>query len=230
VKIEAVLFDGYGTLFAGGMECLYEVCGDIANDQGLDQDGRALLEIWDGYFFPMVREGKVFSNFREINNVSLGKVFEQLQIDSPTEGYIDRFFDALGRVSLYGDVKPTLGRLEVPHGVVSNADTDHLQAALSSNCLSFELVVSSESAECYKPNPSIFDPALDALGLPPECVLYVGDSQEDDIVGAKRVGLPVAWLNRDGAEKKDGVPDPDFVIESLAELKAIIGGTTDRHR
>jgi 2-haloacid dehalogenase/putative hydrolase of the HAD superfamily len=222
LRIDAVLFDGYGTLFTGGMDCLYEVCGDIASDHHLDLDGKALLKIWDGYFFPMVREG-AFGTFRRINNVSLGRVFRQLGVDAPTEGYIDHLFDRLGRVSLYDDVRPALTRLTLPHGVVSNADSDHLEAALAKNKLTFELVVSSESARCYKPNPEIFDPALETLGLPAERVLYVGDSQEDDIVVAKRAGLIVAWLNRDGAERREGIPYPDFIIESLSELGAVLG-------
>ena len=229
MKIDAVLFDGYGTLFAGGMDCLYEVCDDIAGEHSIGLDGKSLLEVWDGFFFPMVREG-AFDTFRNVNNVSLGKVFEQLEIASPTEGYIDRIFDLLGRVSIYDDVRPALNCLLLPHGVVSNADSDHLHAALATNNLTFEHVVSSESARCYKPNPGIFAPALQALDLPPERVLYVGDSQEDDIVGAKRAGLQVAWLNRDGAARKDGVPEPDYVIESLNGLFAITGGTTDGHR
>ena len=222
-----MLFDGYGTLFAGGMDCLYEICGQIAEDHCLDLDGKGLLNVWDGYFFPMIREG-AFATFRKVNNVSLGKVFEQLEIASPTEGYIDRIFDLLGRVSIYDDVRPTLNCLLLPHGVVSNADSDHLHAALAENNLSFDLVVSSESARCYKPNPGIFAPALQALDLPPERVLYVGDSQEDDIIGAKRAGLPVAWLNRDGAKRKE-MPDPDYIIESLDELTEILSGTTDGH-
>ena len=223
VPIGAVLFDGYGTLFAGGMDCLYEVCGQIAENHDLDLDGKGLLKVWDGYFFPMVREG-AFDTFRNVNNASLRKVFDELEIESRTEAYVDRIFDLLGRVTIYEDVNPALNRLALRCGVVSNADSDHLHAALATNDLSFDLVVSSESARCYKPNPGIFDPALRALDLPPERVLYVGDSQEDDIVGAKRAGLKVAWLNRDGAERKEGVPHPDFIVESLSDLGAVLGG------
>ncbi len=228
LRIEAVLFDGYGTLFAGGMDCLYDVCDEIANDHGLDLDGKGLLKVWDRYFFPMLREG-AFENFRTVNNVSLGRVFQQLGLDSRTEGYIDRIFDLLGKVSVYDDVQPVLNRLSLPHGVVSNADNDHLYAALARNDLSFQLVVSSESARCYKPNPGIFDPALVSLGLAPERILYVGDSQEDDIVSSKRAGLRIAWLNRDGVARKEGIPDPDFIIGSLQDLSAITSGTTDEH-
>jgi FMN phosphatase YigB (HAD superfamily) len=52
----------------------------------------------------------------------------------------------------------------------------------------------------------------------------VGDSQEDDIVGARRAGLKIAWLNRDGAVRRDETPEPDYEIESLAELPKFIGG------
>jgi len=40
--------------------------------------------------------------------------------------------------------------------------------------------------------------ALDRLGLEPEEVLHVGDSDVDDVLGAQGAGLPVAWVNREG--------------------------------
>ena len=49
-------------------------------------------------------------------------------------------------------------------------------------------------------------------------MLYVGDSQSADVLGAKNAGMPVAWVNRDGASLKEGVPQPDHEIASLCDL------------
>ena len=107
--------------------------------------------------------------------------------------------------------------------MISNADHGHLTSALRANELSFPVVVSSESARCYKPNPDIFFCAFEALGADPDQTLYVGDSQEDDIVGARRAGISVAWLNRDGAVRRDDIPEPDYEISSLSALCDILG-------
>jgi putative hydrolase of the HAD superfamily len=82
--------------------------------------------------------------------------------------------------------------------------------------------VSSESARCYKPDPRIFHEALSELGVAPEEALYVGDSQDDDIVGAKRAGMQVAWINRTGQTLKPGVPQRDYEIHGLGELLDIV--------
>ena len=221
-EIKAVLFDGYGTLFADGMERLIGVCGEISSEQGLGMDGQGFLDAWDPHFFSLIRDGE-FITFHKAHQISLRKVFEELDVDADVDGYVDRVFTQLGLVRLFDDVNPTLGRLDgVATGVVSNADSGHLEAALERNGLSFPIVVSSESARCYKPRPDIFNDALAFLGVNAEEVLYVGDSQEDDIVAAKRAGIPVAWLNRDGDVLKDGIPEPDYEVATLADIPGIL--------
>lgn len=221
--IKAVLFDGYGTLFSGGMDRLYEVCQSICDDHGVDLDGPGFLHEWDQFFFPLIR-GERFVTFREAHHASLTTVFGKLGIDATPAPYVERIFKLLGQVTLYDDVRPAMAALDgFPHGVVSNADSDHLHAALSGNGLTFDLVVSSESARAYKPSPAIFDDALAALGVAPEDALYVGDSQEDDLVAADRGGLQMAWLNREGETLKDGIPAPGYEVKSLREVLGILG-------
>ena len=230
--IKAVLFDGYGTLFSGGMDKLYQVCQRICDDHQLELDGKGFLEAWDEFFFLLIR-GESFVTFRKAHTQSLIKVFEKLGIISEPGTYVEQIFELLGQVTLYEDVFPVLSALnEFPHGVVSNADSDHLHNALSRNGLSFDLVVSSEDAEAYKPNPAIFDKALEALGVEPGEVLYVGDSQEDDLVATHRGGIRMAWLNREGEALKEGIPKPEFEIVSLGEVLNILNAeaTTDEHK
>ena len=221
--IRAVLFDGYGTLFAGGMDKLYEVCQRICDDHGVALDGRGFLHEWDQFFFPLIR-GEAFVTFRKAHQKSLEDVFEKLNVNVKPDVYVEQIFQLLGEVTLYDEVKATIDALDgFPHGVVSNADSDHLHNALSSNHLHFDLVVSSESAEAYKPDPKIFGPALESLGMKPEDVLYVGDSQEDDLLAAERGGLQMAWLNREGEHRKDEVPEPAYEIKLLSDVLEIVG-------
>jgi FMN phosphatase YigB (HAD superfamily) len=50
----------------------------------------------------------------------------------------------------------------------------------------------------------------------------VGDSDVDDVKGAKATGLRVAWLNRERRSLRPGVPPPDFEIPDLTELPALL--------
>lgn len=221
-KRDLILFDGYGTLLDGAFDTLLEICDRIARENRLDMDAPSVLELWDGYFFPMVREGK-FVTMRTANRISLERALADLNVRAPAGPYTDQLFDGLAGASIFPDVHPTLSALDgMPQGVVSNADSDHLMAAIERNGLGFPVVVTSESARSYKPNPEIFSAALTRFECRPEAALYVGDSQEDDIVGAKGMGIPVAWLNRTGERLKPDIPEPDYEIRSLRGLLKIL--------
>ncbi|MFL5289872.1 MAG: TIGR01459 family HAD-type hydrolase [Rhodopila sp.] len=57
-----------------------------------------------------------------------------------------------------------------------------------------------------KPDPAIYQPVLEQLGLPPEAVLAVGDSLRTDIAGAAGVDLAACWVlgGIHGGELADG--------------------------
>jgi putative hydrolase of the HAD superfamily len=73
----------------------------------------------------------------------------------------------------------------------------------------FEIVWASAYAGCNKPHPDIFFQALARMQLPelnPKRVLYVGDSVEHDVVGARNAGLDVVLLDRNGATDAPDCP------------------------
>jgi ribonucleotide monophosphatase NagD (HAD superfamily) len=45
-----------------------------------------------------------------------------------------------------------------------------------------------------KPDPAIYQPVLQQIGIPPERVLAVGDSLHTDIAGAAGVDLAACWV------------------------------------
>ena len=56
-------------------------------------------------------------------------------------------------------------------------------------------IVDSTTIGFAKPDPAIFDPALEALGTARDRTLYVGDTVHADVLGAGRAGLPVVQLD-----------------------------------
>ncbi|MBT8318991.1 MAG: YjjG family noncanonical pyrimidine nucleotidase [Gramella sp.] len=79
----------------------------------------------------------------------------------------------------------------------------------------FGHVVNSEMAGVKKPNPSIFQMALNRAGASPESALMVGDSLEADILGAQAVGLHTLHFNA----HNDPVHDYCQMIHDLSEIK-----------
>jgi putative hydrolase of the HAD superfamily len=75
----------------------------------------------------------------------------------------------------------------------------------------FELVWASAYAGCNKPHPGIFRQALAQMGLSQKRTLYVGDSYEHDVIGARNAGLEATLLDRDGtADSPDCPVVPDL--------------------
>jgi FMN phosphatase YigB (HAD superfamily) len=111
-------------------------------------------------------------------------------------------------------------------GLVSNFDytptaLDILKSAGVARL--FDTVVVSDAVGWRKPAPAIFHVALERLGVTPAEALFVGDRADVDVVGAQRVGIPVAWLNREAASLPAGVPPPEFELRDLDELRRILG-------
>jgi len=93
-----------------------------------------------------------------------------------------------------------------------------------------ELVISHEVGY-RKPHPSIFEAALKALKGNPNDALMVGDTPQEDIYGAKRLGIRTCLVLPsliDGYSVYEVAPEeavllqPDITIRSLAELRRVL--------
>jgi putative hydrolase of the HAD superfamily len=104
-------------------------------------------------------------------------------------------------------------------GVISNWPAT-LEQTLARAALGvhFEVVIGSAAVGYAKPHPEIFRLAAARLGVNPSCVLYVGDSMEHDVNGARAAGMEVVLLDRTGRH-------PDYAprLSSLSELPAFLG-------
>ncbi len=110
-------------------------------------------------------------------------------------------------------------------GVVSNSDGRVAEAlrAVGFDGL-FEVIVDSKIAGVEKPDPRIFQVALEQLKVPAADALYVGDLYEIDVVGARRAGMAVVLLDPAGVHAGRDVPTaPDVaaVVERLLGTGAI---------
>jgi HAD superfamily hydrolase (TIGR01549 family) len=122
--------------------------------------------------------------------------------------------------TLYEDALPTLEELrrhELRIGLVSNGQRD-LDEFVVHHDLHVDALVGSKAHGRVKPHPSIFTAALDALDVLPGEVAMVGDSYEDDIEGARALGMRAILLDRDGLR-----PDASDRIDTLLALPAALG-------
>jgi putative hydrolase of the HAD superfamily len=110
-------------------------------------------------------------------------------------------------------------------GIVSNFDyapTAHWILERERVAGLFQAVIVSADVGWRKPKPAIFEAAFRRLEIGPTDALFVGDRADIDVVGAKAVGMAVAWLNPSGEPAPPGLPAPDHELKSLAELERIL--------
>lgn len=110
-------------------------------------------------------------------------------------------------------------------GIVSNFDyapTAHWILDREGVTGLFETVVVSADVGWRKPKAAIFEAALSRLGIGPADALFVGDRADIDVVGAKAMGMPAAWLNPNGDALPPGIPAPDYELRALTDLGPLL--------
>jgi len=122
--------------------------------------------------------------------------------------------------ALYEDALPTLHALRahgLSIGLVTNGQRD-LDEFVAHHHLEVDVAVGSKAHGRIKPDPSIFLAALGALGVEPTHAAMVGDSYQDDIEGARALGMRAILLDRDGRH-----PEAEGRIDTLLALPAALG-------
>lgn len=95
-----------------------------------------------------------------------------------------------------------------------------LEAGMISQYFS-HIAVSVEHGWC-KPDSRIFADTLAALKVDPSEALFVGDSPQDDLAGAKQIGMDVAWINASNAALPEGIPAPDYTVRAIPDLEPFL--------
>jgi FMN hydrolase / 5-amino-6-(5-phospho-D-ribitylamino)uracil phosphatase len=86
----------------------------------------------------------------------------------------------------------------------------------------FPFILVSEEEDLWKPDPRIFERALERGSAEPADAVYIGDNPEHDIAGARAAGITSVWINRARREWPGG-PPPDYEIGNLRELLSLFG-------
>jgi len=167
--------------------------------------------------------------------------FPDLRVDLKNyqEAFHQTLLDAyLKRVSLYPDVLPCLSALRSDGfrlGLLSNGPSFLCDGALDRFGIRhfFDFVGSTWTLKTFKPNPQIFLYVSRELGVKIEYTLFVGDSLDCDVKGAREVGALSAYIVREHnplRSREALSPSPDLVLRSLEELPPMVKRVTLRAR
>jgi HAD superfamily hydrolase (TIGR01549 family) len=133
---------------------------------------------------------------------------------------VERAWEEHGNFDLYEDAVPVLDELRragLKLGLVSNGARD-LEAFVVHHALDVDAAVGSRAHGWTKPHETIFRAALERLEVEPEDAAMVGDSPEDDVDGARALGMRAFLVDRENR-----YPEVAERLSDLYGLPAALG-------
>src|SRR5262249_702193 len=131
-----------------------------------------------------------------------------------------RLWERSENFDLYPDALPVMGQLRghgLKLGLVSNGGRE-LHELVAHHRLEVDCAIASPSHGWTKPHPTIFQAALDVLGIQPGEAVMVGDSVQDDVEGAIAVGMRAFLIDRE-----DRYPEAPNRLRNLRHLPKALG-------
>jgi len=202
--------DYYSTIVREGTE--------LSRARGLNVD-------WPGFVAAWRREERLgqerverrewpWTNRDEIHRHSLDHL---LPGGSMTKAELEDFNRVWDRVEPWPDVAAGLNRLRKHYilAALSNSTVASLVRLTRQGGLPWDVILSADFFQAYKPNPRVYAEAVRLLGLSPGEVMMVA-SHFDDLRAARLAGLKVAFVPRPlelgPGMPVDLTPDPDFDV------------------
>ncbi len=213
---DIITFDCYGTLidWEGG---IWEAFTQAAAADGVKLDRAALLRAY-AEVEPAV-EAEAYRSYRAVLTETARRVAARLGWSLPKDraGFLA---ESLPRWRPFADTNPALERLVAAGyrlGILSNVDDDLLAGTRRHLTAKFDLLITAQQVGSYKPAHGHFLRARERIGG--ERWLHAAQSYFHDVVPARALGIPVAWINRKG-ETATGTARPDRELRTLADLAA----------
>ncbi len=239
-KIEALLFDFGGTLDVPGCHWLdrflehYRQAGLLLGREELDRAYALATEV--AYRQTAVRRMNLSELLRHLVDMQLDELLQRGPAKLRARlaeagaagrdrlaGQISGGFVAQSRASL-ARAHSVLSKLASLYriGVVSNfyGNLDRVldQAGLADL---IDTAVDSVQVDAFKPDPRIFEVALERLGIPASRAAMIGDSPDKDCAPAKRLGMVTVWLRGPDAPQHESSGVADYEIRSLEEVAGL---------
>jgi putative hydrolase of the HAD superfamily len=223
VSLRAVLFDVDFTLCRPGPELSPERYARIAARHGITldvsryDDAREAAALNLKRHPELLHDDTIWHRFTEEIFLGMGGP-EGIASECATE--IEQGWEVSENFELFEDALPVLEELRAAQlrlGLVSNGIRD-LRAFVVHHRLDVDAVVGSRAHGFVKPHPTIFQAALEQLGVEPAEAAMVGDSLEEDVEGARALGLRAILIDRD-----DRHPEVEERLTNLYGLPAALG-------
>ena len=198
--IKALTFDVFGTVVDWRASITKE--GQrLGSDKGVEADWERFADAWrEGYrpSMDLVRRGELpWTNLDGLHRMVLDDLLEEFGITGLSEAEIDHFNRAWHRLTPWPDAVPGLARLRQRFVVatLSNGNVALLTNMAENAGLPWDRILSSEVVKRYKPDPEVYETAVELLGLRTDEVMMVA-AHVHDLKAAQAIGMKAAHVPR----------------------------------
>jgi FMN hydrolase / 5-amino-6-(5-phospho-D-ribitylamino)uracil phosphatase len=145
-------------------------------------------------------------------------VTEQEFIQAAVDTYVSDRFRGLKLFPEAVDVVKTV-RQQTGIGMITNGPSDIQRQKLDLLGIEplFPFILVSEEVDIWKPDPRIFERAMELGNAERYETVYIGDNPDHDVGGAKAAGITSIWVNRAGVQFPHA-EGPDYQISDLREI------------
>ena len=223
---QLVIFDIDGTIIDhenAARIALEEVRTRILEFSTLSQE--EFSRLWSRNFFSLWKEVLAGKSSIEANRIQrYRRILEDLgfgqleDVASKAAGIYGKSYDSnISAISGADGIMENIREKGIPIALLTNNLANNQKIKLEKAGLSglYDFMLTSEETGFFKPDRKIFSALLKKFGCPPEKALMVGNSFEEDVVGAYRSGIKPVWFNRFGQ------PKPDILIDYV-EIKSYL--------
>ena len=216
----ACVFDAYGTLFDVTAPAQRETAA-------LGDKAAPLAALWRQkqleYTWLRSLMGR-HADFWQVTGDALDFALASLAIEDAA--LRERLMQLYLTLDAYADVAPALARLRASGratAILTNGSPATIEAAVASSGLGplLDQLLSVESVGVFKPHRSVYQLAVDRLGVEASRICFVSTNSWDAL-GAASFGFQVVWLDRFGRQPDRLPGTPAATIKGLAELPALL--------
>lgn len=133
------------------------------------------------------------------------------------------------QIYLLDDIRQTLDVCQnngILMGLITNGPAEHqwkkIHQLRLNNWIKEEHMIVSGEVGLAKPQLEIFELAEKRMGLVKEETYYIGDSFQNDVVGAKKANWQAVWINRRQHQKPRGNLTYDYLVDGTHSLLQFI--------
>jgi 2-haloacid dehalogenase len=199
--VKALVFDVFGTV----IDWRSSLIGDFtkwAAQRGIKADWTALVDDWRGAYVASMDEVRKHPErgyvvLDQLHRRSLERLVAQFAIAGLNDADLHHLTMGWHRLNPWPDSVSGLTRLKTKYiiGPLSNGNVALLTNMAKHAGLPWDLILSAELFEHYKPDPETYLGAARLLGLAPQQVMMVA-AHNGDLAAARRLGLKTAFVAR----------------------------------